>query len=1015
MRLSIQKYFPVVLTASFLLANLFNFATRRSEAQPITPEERIEQAWELARASGSYDYFSQVEQTSYPLPSLANTSREPQTDLMTLDGSVNFPEESMEMTLWQNGGGQLEDGLTIRVADGKTEARIGENEWQEIGHVADAFAPNADPLMFVDSAVNVEFAGSETRQVGDLTLTFDRYTFDLDGAVYANNMRRQAEERLQKYGTLPGGLEINTGEIYRNMEGSGELWLDPSGLPQRITIQTDIPPYRGSSRLVANIVTDFSDFDYDRIAAAQTPFIDQPAAWVALRQPELLETARQIASTIILTAAFGLVGLFFIRFYRHPKLYAWFAGLMVLGLIVPPLAHAEQARAFSENFHEDQIQQESRIAEANEIEAAKEDLRQADWNPHLEPGVQHSEVSNPSEIPLFQPSAITRQSAAINTTDSDDDGLIDTDEEYWGSCAYLVGTTEYNNEANCAGVTDPTDSDGDGLSDVTEVHDLGLMPAVADTDADGINDRLEVTGFVYNGQTWYLNPNEQDSNKDGIIDSAECLVWYDASPTFNESGVCPDSDGDGDPDIFDSDNDGDGVPDAEDLSMNVGGGQTFDDDNPFELTIDNLTIDQSVLVNLQLKPTNDNNLSLYSHVLDWPTNDTEGQITRYNDTTWANTSNGSIQSSADNAANGDIRLVPMLEITMPYDSGRYANLPVLDAAPNTRVLGQTVDTWLDQDELDPFSITINDVDTSTGDLVAFIPFTTVTDETDAIVAYSSQMLYRPGQGTGGVADWGSAHQFRFVWLVQMITDECVNADDDPDTCTRQDVMTVAHVYDESWQLTGLEVSEELGLSSALLYEDPTADDDLNFDDQLWTLSWNFSNTLMRGRDYINNTTGAQGSDGLRDVTVNNLDSSIDDWFGVDRYVNVVQQNYAHEAYMAHFVSTEGSNVLDTVFTPYASQTTPTLLYVHENESRTLNLDSIGGAVSASTTIDLDPASVKPEIISSMSWTPYSYTGGSWDGYDTESYLDLLAYRLETDSYFQPADSSSESEAIASGK
>ena len=280
------------------------------------------------------------------------------------------------------------------------------------------------------------------------------------------------------------------------------------------------------------------------------------------------------------------------------------------------------------------------------------------------------------------PVAITA-SATITTTDSDNDGLSDADEAYWGTCD---GVTI---DERCDGVADSTDSDGDGLSDGVEVNDLGIIPTAVDSDNDGINDKREVESFSYGGQTWQLNPFDEDTNKDGVIDGLECIVWTDmAGADKDETADCPDTDNDLIPDLFDDDNDNDGVKDADDFSPNAVSSETYDGDNPFLLTVDNLELDRPVFVDLQFRPTVTDNLTLYNHVLDWPTGDTQGQVQRYLDTTWADATNPELRSTADNAANGDIRLVPMLEVIMPYSAGHYANLPITTTASANRIIGR---------------------------------------------------------------------------------------------------------------------------------------------------------------------------------------------------------------------------------------------------------------------------------------------------------------------------------------
>ena len=115
-----------------------------------------------------------------------------------------------------------------------------------------------------------------------------------------------------------------------------------------------------------------------------------------------------------------------------------------------------------------------------------------------------------------------------------------------------------------------------------------------------ISDYLEVTGFNYNGVDWYLNPNEVDSNRDGILDGAECTVWLASADEYNPNAICPDRDFDGTPDVFDHDNDNDGVEDAIDLAPNHTVDETFTASNPLELQIDNLQTDTPVLVDFQI-------------------------------------------------------------------------------------------------------------------------------------------------------------------------------------------------------------------------------------------------------------------------------------------------------------------------------------------------------------------------------------------------------------------------------
>ncbi len=121
-------------------------------------------------------------------------------------------------------------------------------------------------------------------------------------------------------------------------------------------------------------------------------------------------------------------------------------------------------------------------------------------------------------------------------TDTDGDGLIDTDEAIYG--------------------TDPTnpDTDGDGLKDGAEVHTYGTDPLVKDTDGDNLGDGAEVN-------THHTNPLVKDTDGDGLEDGTEVNTTH-TDPTRI------DTDGDGltdgaevnthhtDPNKLDTDGDG---------------------------------------------------------------------------------------------------------------------------------------------------------------------------------------------------------------------------------------------------------------------------------------------------------------------------------------------------------------------------------------------------------------------------------------------------------------------------
>jgi hypothetical protein len=175
--------------------------------------------------------------------------------------------------------------------------------------------------------------------------------------------------------------------------------------------------------------------------------------------------------------------------------------------------------------------------------------------------------------------------------------------------------------------------------------------------------------------------------------------------------TCRDIDRDGIPDAFDLDDDGDGVPDKIDLSpLSVAGRAVpFTRDNPFNLVVNNLsrkTTDPNayypVLVDLQLRPVVTDHLTYTLNVLDWPSGDEHGQIQRKsgNNSTFAASMTPAEIATGPAAQNGDMRLIPMLEIELSGD-----NAPFPLTTPRTTLQMQGLDiSWTDTSQPPTFTI-----------------------------------------------------------------------------------------------------------------------------------------------------------------------------------------------------------------------------------------------------------------------------------------------------------------------
>lgn len=120
-----------------------------------------------------------------------------------------------------------------------------------------------------------------------------------------------------------------------------------------------------------------------------------------------------------------------------------------------------------------------------------------------------------------------------DVTDSDGDGLSDVLEKSLGTSAVLSdsdrdGLSDYD-EVKVYG-TDPTksDTDSDGLTDKQEVIQFLTNPLLADSDADGLNDKAEISSDPR------TDPLESDTDGDGLSDGDE-VNDYGTNPTSVDS------------------------------------------------------------------------------------------------------------------------------------------------------------------------------------------------------------------------------------------------------------------------------------------------------------------------------------------------------------------------------------------------------------------------------------------------------------------------------------------------
>jgi len=908
---------------------------------PASASQEVSQVWERARESGSYRFTADIVQTAMPATTVENVGRRSQTDTLHVEGQTNLGDGSLEMTLWSNGGSVLDagSGVQVRVEGDEAFVRQGggpggelaDQEWQPVEDFTGLFAPQSDFMTYLVAAKDIVDHGVESHS----GFNFNRYGFTIDGPAYAGYVRDQMQAELQRSGELPPGMKLELPEQYVQMNGSGELWVSPQGLPLRQVLQLEMPGSE-SDQISAAVTVNFMDFG------------------VAGESAIVLPSSAEIGSaltTIITLAAVAVLCIVIAANGRTRKVYAVIMLFVIFSMLLSPFFMGRSAQAFSDRQAEQAAAQAAR-GEESAMQQALTALQNS--RSPIEAGALAAIQADPG-------------------VDADRDGMSNVQERLLGanplSSSPQAGLLEIGGFE--LPLNDATDTDGDGLTDYTEAI-LGTLAEFVDSDGDGVDDPVELAGFEYNGQTWYGDPLEMDTNRDGIDDGREWLL------DLNNDNEPDDTDSDGVPDLFDEDNDGDNVPDHLDVSPYTKGANTFDESNPLELTLDNLGVNRLSYVEFQLRPVDADHLWYAFNVLDWPDGDRTGTMQDDDGATYFDQDN-SLPRSPN--GNGDVQLVPMLEIRI---SGTPDHLP-------------------DEETLARYGIAAQELPNGRQGL--YVPLQLTGDERgQEQVAFYGKMVYLPES-----AQWGSAHQVRLVWVVQAMVDVCEEFTDG--VCSsysaRNDVQVI-HTYHDPFTLTGLNVRENHRSDVALIYEDPAVDDDPQDDTNLWKLSHGLEGTFLAGR-----ASAGPGGTLQRDITVatiyDRFNHSTNDAYDLEQRWNISDTlgvdtaNYLDlDAAVMTTAMTETRTVLNDHFTPaWTAQEpiTPTILFAREDEYRSFNLDELTGANGylirvngRHFTMDLAPANVAVQTLASVNWAPFQYDGANWSAYPIELYWDELGRR-----------------------
>ncbi|NOZ70961.1 MAG: hypothetical protein GXP38_03435, partial [Chloroflexi bacterium] len=939
------KYYRLLLAAvvSILLWILATYST----AATSSSQDHVRDAWERALKIGSYRYTTEIVQTTRPLPMVVNTGLGYREEVFHLEGEVHLHEQVMQMRLEKDGGSFLGEasGFEIKVERGIAEGRAIGGEWEELNTPAELVNPNWDPLGYLAGVQDVHSLGAETRSLpGGGEIAFTKFGFSLDGPALARYLRDRLETSLRTQGKLPTGVELDVPRAYRDATGEGEIWLDKRGLPLRLTLDITFPP-SGREQVSATIRSEFSDFG-EEITLLDSLHPGGIKALLAAYGSRNALGQTTVQDILVITLAFFL-SCIIIAFRRLRVAYAAIAISVILSLVVTPFLQSQQVAAFYQKIAEKGAADSSQTPPEFQIAGA--------------------DTSSKRTLPSQTPATSPLVSMASETTPAED---------------------------ICQGAGENSDSDADGLTCAQE-RALGLNPQSADSDGDRIPDRVEVEGFDYRGQTWYMDPLNADTNFDGLPDGNECpnclyagdWAAYRYTPLANPY---QDTDGDGTPDAFDRDNDGDGVPDDVDSAPMTKLAQT----DSFSLVVDGLQANTPTFVEIQLRPASDEQLWWALSVLDWPSGDEEGQVQRKsgNDATYLD-----VHSAASDPrfGYGDMRLVPMLEISIPWDSTTLGNLPKKQGAPQNITSQTDLETWLDTETLQTYGVSVKRADEH-GNLVAYVPLNLVNDSTGgARVAFSARMPYRPVSSS-----WGAAQSIRLVWLVHALTDSCLEQDD-KGTCTQWSTNNeqIIQTYYEPFIVTGISVQEEKGTNVAFVYDIKSESYD---ESALWSLADKLETTFVGGRD--------SNGDGQRDITVaeiarrfdhaSNNSVSLQERWGINNTLGVVTRQYgSYDEMLSKLMRNDVTEILTNAFGTQ-EQASRTLLFASERTSRRAGLDHQATVSGNSVTLDMDRAS--RTVLATLQWRPYVHQGGTWINQSLDAHLDNLSQHLRlSDPFFDP--------------
>ncbi|MEM7801516.1 MAG: hypothetical protein AAF633_20135, partial [Chloroflexota bacterium] len=533
------------------------------EEQPFLPIIKT------IETAGEYNFIAQIEQTLIPRPLPINVGTTEQQVDSQMSGRVVLPDYA-EINLQFESEADLPP-ISIE-QEGTAVYLVKDGERTPIENPL-SISPTTDFLAFFEAAENLR----EVENPDQPQLTV--YQFEISGQKFGEMMVDRLEEQLPP---AQQGAQLSAPENMTNMSGTGEIWVDADGYPQRQILDIHMPEANEQFDAQSRIVIDYefqSELNGVALPTAgniQTldstaAGLDGSAAAIKLAPISSTELYSSFTYTLLSLLLILLVILLIAAvFYVYP--YRWLRSVMPFALVVlmvgiPVLEPISAVYGAARN-----------------LAAAPPSLAEALGFPDAE-------------------------AEAVDASDSDFEQAV-------SQPASPQAQATANNPIACGTGSTTTDTDRDGTTDFVE-NCLGTSPLSLDTDLDGITDTLEISGFVFTDtqnitHTIYTNPQEFDSNQDGLDDLSEWAVPIGTAPSH-------DPDGDNVPNIWDDDNDGDGIKDRDDIDpFSV---SAYRSDFAIRTGLNGSSFDGYQYIEFQVQPQNQSRYQLLTTELDWPYDD----------------------------------------------------------------------------------------------------------------------------------------------------------------------------------------------------------------------------------------------------------------------------------------------------------------------------------------------------------------------------------------------------------